>query len=127
MRRARVTILAGLLLAVGLPTLEAAELVMFAEPGCGWCARFDVEVGAIYPKTEEARRAPLRRVDLDAGMPAEFAALRPVTFTPTFVLMENGREIGRILGYPGDMHFWGLLGALLERLPQPPAGSAEAG
>lgn len=105
----------------------AAELVMFAEPGCGWCAQFDAEIGEIYPKTDEARRAPLRRVDLGAGLPAEFVHLRPVTFTPTFVLMEDGREIGRILGYPGEMHFWGLLGALLERLPGPSTSAAEAG
>lgn len=94
----------------------AAELVMFGERGCSWCARFEAEIGPIYPKTEEARRAPLRRVDLDQGVPAEFAHLRPVSFTPTFVLLEGGREIGRIQGYPGEMHFWGLLGMLLERL-----------
>jgi len=99
----------------------AAELVMFGERGCSWCARFEAEIGAIYPKTEEGRRAPLRRVDLDRGMPSEFAHLRPVTFTPTFVLLEAGREVGRIQGYPGEMHFWGLLGMLLERLPEPPA------
>ena len=35
----------------------------------------------------------------------------------TFVLMHNGAEIGRILGYPGEDHFWGLLQQLLQRLP----------
>ena len=94
----------------------AAELVMFEERGCSWCARFHAEIGPIYAKTEEARKAPLRRVDLGGGLPAEFVHLRPVSFTPTFVLLENGREIGRIQGYPGAMHFWGLLGMLLERL-----------
>ncbi len=105
----------------------AAELVMFGAPGCGWCARFEAEVGAIYPKTEEARQAPLRRIDLDRGMPSEFADLRPVTFTPTFVLLEAGREVGRIQGYPGEMHFWGLLGMLLERLPEPRAAALPGG
>jgi len=112
---------------LGPSAAEAAELVMFGERACGWCARFEAEVGAIYPKTEEARRAPLRRVDLDRGMPSEFAHLRPVTFTPTFVLLEAGREVGRIQGYPGEMHFWGLLGMLLERLPEPRAAALPGG
>jgi hypothetical protein len=120
-------IVLGLVLAAAPPAAEAAELVMFEERGCPWCARFDVEIGPIYGKTEEARRAPLRRVDLDGGMPAELAHLRPVSFTPTFVLLEEGREVGRIQGYPGEMHFWGLLGLLLERLPERAAEPAAAG
>ena len=32
------------------------------------------------------------------------------------VLVRDGREIGRILGYGGEEHFWGLLGPLLQRL-----------
>lgn len=127
MRRAGGAMLVGLLLAAAVPTAETAELVMFEERGCPWCARFDLEIGPIYARTEEARRAPLRRVDLDAGIPAELAHLAPVRFTPTFVLLEDGREVGRIQGYPGEMHFWGLLGMLLERLPERAAGTAAAG
>lgn len=127
MRRAGGAMLVGLLLAAAVPAAEAAELVMFEERGCSWCARFDLEIGPIYARTEEARRAPLRRVDLDAGMPAELAHLAPVRFTPTFVLLEDGREVGRIQGYPGEMHFWGLLGLLLERLPERAAATAAAG
>ena len=33
-----------------------------------------------------------------------------------FVLIDQGREIGRIRGYPGDTFFWGLLANLIERL-----------
>jgi hypothetical protein len=39
---------------------------------------------------------------------------RPISFTPTFVLVEDGRELARIEGYPGEDFFWGLLGMLLE-------------
>ena len=31
-------------------------------------------------------------------------------------MVDNGREIGRIRGYPGDDNFWGLLGVLIKRL-----------
>jgi hypothetical protein len=37
--------------------------------------------------------------------------------TPTFVLVHEGEEVGRLRGYPGDEFFWGLLGGMLERLP----------
>ena len=38
-------------------------------------------------------------------------------YTPTLVLMDGGREVGRIVGYPGADLFWGLLGELFQRLP----------
>ena len=42
--------------------------------------------------------------------------LDDLTFTPTFAVVENGWEVGRIRGYPGDDFFWGLLGQILARL-----------
>ncbi len=30
--------------------------------------------------------------------------------------LENGLEIGRIRGYPGEDFFWGLLGEMIEKL-----------
>ncbi|WP_108483497.1 hypothetical protein [Oceaniglobus ichthyenteri] len=91
----------------------AAELVMVEQEGCHWCAQWDAEISEIYPKTDEGARAPLRRVDLrDLPDDVEFAS-RPV-FTPTFVLVENGKELGRMEGYAGDEFFWFILGKLLD-------------
>ena len=85
----------------------AAELVMFEQPGCEWCQTFDREIAPIYDKTEEGRRAPLRRVALNAALPAEFSFIRVERLAPVFVLVDKGREIGRIRGYPGEENFWG--------------------
>jgi thioredoxin-related protein len=38
---------------------------------------------------------------------------RPVNFTPTFILMDDGQELGRIEGYPGENFFWAVLEKLL--------------
>lgn len=95
---------------------RAAELVMFTRAGCEWCAAFEREIAPVYGKTDEGRRAPLRRVDFDAARPADLAFIEVERLTPLFVLIENGREIGRIRGYPGEDHFWGLLDALIEKL-----------
>lgn len=95
----------------------AAELVMLERDGCEWCAKWDAVIAPIYPKSEEGKRAPLRRVDINRPMPEDLAGLRPAKFTPTFILMEDGKEIGRIRGYPGEDFFWGLLRELVAKLP----------
>ena len=102
---------------VALP-LRAQELVMFEEKGCVWCARWDREIAPIYPKTPEAEMAPLRRVDLDAPLPDDLERIDRIAYTPTFVLLHEGREVGRIEGYPGEDFFWGLLGLLLDRIQE---------
>ncbi len=95
----------------------AAELVMVEQTGCHWCEKWDAEIGGIYPKTAEGRLAPLRRVDLH-DLPETISFRSKPVFTPTFVLIENGEELGRLEGYGGDEFFWFLLGQLLENLPQ---------
>jgi len=110
-----------LLLVLGLagavaPAAVAADLVMFEAAGCPHCARWNREIAPIYPKTNEGKRAPLRRVDIAASRPADLASVTDIVYTPTFVLMEGGREIGRIVGYGGDEIFWSLLADLFVKL-----------
>lgn len=94
---------------------------MVERAGCHWCQRWNAEIGPIYPKTDEAVRAPLRRADInDLPRDVSFAS-RPV-FTPTFVLVEDGRELGRIEGYAGDEFFWFVLSRLLDAHDIAPAG-----
>ena len=52
------------------------------------------------------------------SMPSDCEIIANAPPAPTFVLVEDGRELGRIEGYPGEDFFWGLLGKLLEKLPQ---------
>jgi thioredoxin-related protein len=108
-------------------TAKAAELVMFEREGCKWCRAWDRDISEIYPRTQEGKRAPLRRVDLDAERPSDLRAIKGVRYTPTFVLIDKGREVGRIAGYPGEAFFWGLLGELLERLPRDQASLRDSG
>lgn len=102
-------------LAAPVRTAVATELVMLEQKGCIYCQRWDAEIGPAYPKTEEGKRAPIRKIDIDEPIPEDLANIRIERFTPTFVLVENGQEIGRIRGYPGDEFFWFLLGELLDK------------
>ncbi len=91
---------------------------MFRRDGCPWCAKWDREIGPIYSKTEFSRRASLRLINLDRD-PAPTIVHAPIHYSPTFVLVEGGKELGRIEGYPGDEFFWVRLQNLLELLPAP--------
>lgn len=108
------------------PAAQAAELVMFEQAGCRWCLKFDREIAPIYPRTSEGARAPLRRVNFAGPLPRDLAFLTVERLTPVFVLVVGGREIGRIRGYPGEDHFWGLLAALIARLDGKPGIDSNA-
>lgn len=95
----------------------AAELVYFGSSSCPVCETWDQEVGEIYPKTEESKTLPLRQHDVHDDKPADLAFIKGVIYTPTFVAIEDGREIGRIVGYMGDFFFWEQLDGLIKKIP----------
>lgn len=101
------------------PAAQAAELIVLERPGCAWCLRWNREIAPIYPKTLEGRQAPLRRVDVSGPWPADLAGIEGDLYTPTFIVVENGVEVGRLRGYPGDAFFWPLLNEMLDCLPVP--------
>ena len=111
---------------LNLSNARAAELVMFEQAGCAWCEAFDREIAPIYGKTQEGLRAPLRRVDTAQSLPPDLAFIDRERLTPLFVLVDRGHEIGRIRGYPGEDHFWGLLGVLMKKLDAPGTGEERA-
>jgi hypothetical protein len=90
------------------------KLLMFEQPGCIYCARWNEEVAPEYPLTDEGQAAPLNRLQLRDPLPEGLSLVSRPVFTPTFVLVEDGIEAGRIEGYPGEDFFWPLLAALIQ-------------
>jgi thioredoxin-related protein len=82
------------------------QLVMITSSHCPWCESFEDDVGKGYDRTEEALVYPLRRHDFYQKMPDDLAHLTPATMTPTFIVLRDGVEVGRIVGYPGAELFW---------------------
>ena len=103
---------------LGLGWAAAADLVYVRDPGCSYCRAFESEIAPVYAKTPEGRVAPLKPVQIRSRDLDAFKLTRPVRYTPTFILVERGSEIGRIEGYPGDEFFWVRLARLFESLPR---------
>ena len=112
----RMLLVASLFLISSVASSTAAELIMLEEDGCPWCELWRKEVGVIYSKTDEGKKAPLRVVDIHETLPDDLKFLTKGGFTPTFVLIDKGMEIGRIRGYPGESFFWGLLSQMIEKM-----------
>lgn len=104
----------GSLLGPMAATAQDLALYMVEQPGCIYCALWNEEVGDAYHLTAEGRAAPLARVEIRAPLPDGVTFVRKAVFTPTFVLLRDGQEIGRIEGYPGEGFFWELLGMMLK-------------
>lgn len=96
-----------------LARAEGLRLLMFEQPGCIYCEKWNADVSPEYPLTDEGRAAPLQRVGLRDPLAEGITLRSPPVFTPTFVLVRDGVELGRIEGYPGEDFFWGLLGQMI--------------
>ncbi|SOC00443.1 hypothetical protein SAMN05877809_102617 [Rhodobacter sp. JA431] len=101
------------------------RLLMVEQPGCAYCARWEEEIGPKYALTAEGQAAPITRVQLRAPLPEGLTTASPASFTPTFILLDDGTETGRIEGYPGEDFFWPMLSALIAQAQSP--GAEEIG
>jgi hypothetical protein len=59
-------------------------------------------------------------------LPSDLAFIEVERLAPLFVLVDKSQEIGRIRGYPGENHFWGLLGMLIKKLDAARTGGERA-
>lgn len=97
---------AGLVLMTITPSAIAAggvRLIMVEQDGCRYCIEWDREIAPKYPKSAEGRFAPLQRAKRGD---ATLKTFNPVIYTPTFLVVRNGEEVGRVTGYAGQMFFY---------------------
>jgi hypothetical protein len=87
-------------------------LLMVDDINCSYCRKWEREVGVGYGKSVEGRFAPLTKVR--RGDP-RLQGITSLAYTPTFILFVNGREAGRIVGYPGADFFWAELDQMIKR------------
>ena len=99
-------------LAAQSPPLSSSPVILLLveDRGCPYCALWDRDVGPAYARSPEGRFAPLVRRFRGSR---DVSFLTGVAFSPTFVLLKEGREVGRIVGYSGPDFFWSDLSPLL--------------
>lgn len=95
------------------------RLMMVDQVGCIYCARWDAEIGPGFGNSAEGRTAPLLRVDIDGPWPDGIVLDRRPSMTPTFILLKNGAELGRVEGYVGETYFYPVLAEMFQQAGVP--------
>lgn len=93
------------------------ELIVIEARGCPMCRLFRDEIAPAYRATARAERAPLRFVDVAHTDPATLNLASPVEIVPTVVLMRDGVELDRLVGYTGPEIFMRAVGVMLGEQP----------
>jgi len=91
------------------------ELVVFEHPDCMSCLAFRSRIAPRYQASPQAAEAPLRFVDIAKTDADRLALKSPITMVPTAVLMREGREVGRIVGYWSPDNFFKMVAYLVGR------------
>ncbi|MGE0004798.1 MAG: hypothetical protein AB7S92_04335 [Parvibaculaceae bacterium] len=103
------------LAAFHVPAAAAAELVYVQWKSCAYCMRFNKQMAGAYASSAIGRKIPLRRVDILRRWPADLKHVRRPSYTPVFILVDHGREVGRFDGYSSPQGFRNDLQRLLKR------------
>jgi thioredoxin-related protein len=113
--------LAGVQAARGLDPVAAGkatqEIVVFEVQNCAYCGMFRDHVLPGYRKTPRADELPVRFVDLTVADIDHMNLQGPIQIAPTIVLMKDGAEVGRIVGYTGPEIFNQLVSRMLGAAP----------
>ena len=96
---------------------KADELLYFYRHDCAACVKFQSEMGDIYERSYLAATVRLEPVLADGQDYVTSAGERinVQELVPSFVLIKEGREVGRIQGYTLRSRFWLQLQALVKR------------
>jgi thioredoxin-related protein len=89
------------------------ELLVVEISNCLYCGLFRRDVAPTYKASERARTVPMRFIDINAPDVDRLALQSPIDSVPTVLVVENGREVGRIAGYVGPEIFFHSLNRIL--------------
>jgi len=125
------TIIIGAITAPRPAYAGSLKLVMYEARNCLNCRQFKREMMAKYKRSATGRAMPLERIDADnRAAVRKYRLKRPISFTPIFVVIKNGREVSRFIGYMGPSKFMHTVRSLLKRhtaqAPKPAAQRSKA-
>jgi thioredoxin-related protein len=85
------------------------ELLLFEHPDCVYCQVFRRDVMPKYLASANAAEMPLRFIDIAKADVDALPLNGGIRVLPTAVLMKDGHEVDRIVGYWGPDNFFKLL------------------
>jgi thioredoxin-related protein len=89
------------------------EILVVEIDNCIYCGLFRRDVAPTYKVSGRAKTIPMRFIDINAPDVDRLALNAPIDSVPTVLVVENGRELGRIAGYVGPEIFFHSLNRLL--------------
>lgn len=89
------------------------ELLVVEIENCIYCGLFRRDVASTYSTSGRSKSVPMRFIDINAPDVDRLALRAPIDSVPTVLVVENGREVGRIAGYVGPEIFFHSLNRLL--------------
>lgn len=98
-----------------LPQTSSVELLVFEHPECVYCRVFRRDVVPKYQEAIQATRAPLRFIDLEKTDTGGLGLNARIHTVPTVVLVKDGREVDRIVGYWSPDNFFKMLAYMLNK------------
>ena len=98
----------------GAPT-SPFELVVFEADGCVYCDVFRTDVLPLYKESQIGRETPIRFVNVSRSDESKMGLSGGITVVPTVVLMNQGQEVERIVGYTGPFNFMKLVAYMMGR------------
>jgi thioredoxin-related protein len=97
------------------PRGSGVELLVFEHPDCLYCRVFRRDVVPQYQEGTQAQRAPMRFIDLQKSSTDGLGLNAHISTVPTAVLVKNGREVDRIVGYWSPDNFFKMLAYMLTK------------
>ena len=91
----------------------SVELLVFEHADCTYCRVFRRDVLPKYKNSTAGSSVPLRFVDIEKSDTSALSLKSRIHVVPTVVLMKEGKEIDRIVGYWGPDNFFKLLAQML--------------
>jgi len=108
---------AGLDVEAPIPSNGNMELVVIEAPGCIYCTLFRRDVLPSYAASPRSKDLPIRFVDINDEAASAISIDYPVDIVPTFLVLKNNKEVGRIPGYTGPEFFFHTINYLLSTAP----------
>ncbi len=96
-----------------MPAAGNLQLVVMEAPGCIYCRIFRRDVLPSYEVSERGKEMPVRFVDVNDVDTAGIDLQSPIDILPTFVVVKDNHEVGRIPGYMGPEDFFHSISYLL--------------